>query len=249
MRFLIWIVSLAAIGLALAIALAGPGTRLGFWDYGTGLTIIRQAALPVMIAAGASLAALIAAFLFARGLVPLTLIALAAAAAAAFVPYQMRQKVEANPFIHDITTDFADPPRIILGAEKPRGNPARYVGDEPAPRSERTIAEAQREAFPDIEPIETDLGVEAAATRAKAVLDDMGMEILSSGADDEGVWRIEATHTSRWFGFIDDFIVRIAPEGDGARVDLRSKSRVGLSDLGANAERIRTFKEKFEARG
>jgi len=52
---------------------------------------------------------------------------------------------------------------------------------------------------------------------------------------------IEATETTFWFGFKDDVVIRIRPEGAGSRVDVRSKSRVGKSDLGANAARIRRF--------
>jgi uncharacterized protein (DUF1499 family) len=53
--------------------------------------------------------------------------------------------------------------------------------------------------------------------------------------------RIEATATSRIFHFVDDVVIRVRPDGAGSRVDLRSRSRVGQSDLGANAERIRAF--------
>jgi uncharacterized protein (DUF1499 family) len=58
--------------------------------------------------------------------------------------------------------------------------------------------------------------------------------------------RIEATATTRWFGFKDDVVIRIASSAvNGSRVDIRSVSRVGLSDVGTNARRIRTFLKKF----
>jgi uncharacterized protein (DUF1499 family) len=61
--------------------------------------------------------------------------------------------------------------------------------------------------------------------------------------------RIEATATTRWFGFKDDIVIRIAPSaGNGSRVDIRSVSRVGRSDLGTNARRIRAFLEKFSSK-
>ncbi len=246
MKLLIWLISLAALGLALAIAAAGPGTRFGIWDYGTGLQIIRKAALPVMIASGVSVAAFGLSLFAARGIALLPLIAAIAAGAAAMVPVKMKAAVDANPFIHDITTDFADPPSIIIAANEDRKNPPHYVGDEPAPRSDMTTAEAQRAAFPDIETMRVDMSVEDAAARATSVVTDMGMKLLSDGPIDDG-WMIEAADTTFWFGFVDDFIVRIRPDGDGALVDLRSKSRVGASDLGANAQRVRTFMEKFEA--
>jgi uncharacterized protein (DUF1499 family) len=62
-----------------------------------------------------------------------------------------------------------------------------------------------------------------------------------SPALDESAGRIEAVVTTRWFGFQDDVAIRIAPAGTGSRVDMRSKSRVGRSDVGTNAQRIREF--------
>jgi uncharacterized protein (DUF1499 family) len=58
--------------------------------------------------------------------------------------------------------------------------------------------------------------------------------------------RIEAVATTRWFGFKDDIVIRISPAANGGSVlDIRSVSRVGLSDLGTNARRIRTFLKTF----
>jgi len=61
-------------------------------------------------------------------------------------------------------------------------------------------------------------------------------------ATDPATGRIEATDSTFWFGFIDDVVVRLTPETDGGtRVDVRSVSRVGLGDAGANARRVRNF--------
>ncbi|MGB5145826.1 MAG: DUF1499 domain-containing protein, partial [Porticoccaceae bacterium] len=57
--------------------------------------------------------------------------------------------------------------------------------------------------------------------------------------------RIEATETSFWYGFKDDVVIRIAGDDRESRIDIRSKSRVGKSDLGKNAERIRAFQKNF----
>ncbi|MEO1252922.1 MAG: DUF1499 domain-containing protein [Pseudomonadota bacterium] len=247
MKLIIWIVSLAALGLALAIAVAGPGVRLGLWEYPMGFTIIRNAAMPVAIAAVASGLGFVAALFVARGVAIIPLIAAIAAGTAALVPVKMKEAVDAHPFIHDITTDFDNPPPIVKGADAERKNPPEYVGDEAAPRSELTVAEAQRAAFPDIEPFMTAQSVDEAAQRAAAVIEKMGMTLIAEGPTESGGRLIEAKHTSLWFGFIDDFIVRIEPAGEGARIDVRSKSRVGGSDLGANAKRVRAFMEKYRA--
>ena len=59
--------------------------------------------------------------------------------------------------------------------------------------------------------------------------------------------RIEATASTLLFGFKDDVVIRITPEAGGSRVDMRSVSRVGGSDIGANARRIRAFMKELQA--
>jgi len=66
----------------------------------------------------------------------------------------------------------------------------------------------------------------------------MGWRVVSS-APAEG--RLEASDTTRWFGFTDDIVVRVTAAPNGSRIDVRSASRVGRSDLGVNARRIRAF--------
>jgi uncharacterized protein (DUF1499 family) len=72
----------------------------------------------------------------------------------------------------------------------------------------------------------------------------MGLEVVDADAA-EG--RIEATATSLLFGFKDDVVVRVVPAPGGTKVDVRSQSRVGRSDLGVNAKRVRAFQEKLKA--
>ena len=57
--------------------------------------------------------------------------------------------------------------------------------------------------------------------------------------------RIEATDTTFWFGFKDDVVVRVQPADNGSRIDVRSESRVGKSDVGTNARRIRAYLAKL----
>lgn len=249
MRLIIVIVSIAALLLAVAIGVLGPGTRFGLWDYAAALGWMRDyLALPVMVAAVVAALGFLLALFKARGLAPLALVATIAAAGAAYVPLKMRAMVGANPFIHDITTDFDNPPAIVRGAALPRKNPAAYVGDEPARGSEMTVAQAQREAFPDIQPLTLPVDLKSAIAASRAILEEMNLEILAEGPIGEAGqgWRIEAVATSFWYGFKDDFIVRLTPIRDGVRVDLRSKSRVGLSDLGINAARVRDFLARLE---
>jgi len=72
----------------------------------------------------------------------------------------------------------------------------------------------------------------------------LGWELVNSDAS-QGI--VEATETTTWFGFKDDIVVRIKDEGSQRFVDIRSKSRIGRSDLGKNAERIHTFVDELNA--
>jgi len=250
LKIVIWLISIAAIIAALAILAAGLGTRFGLWNFGVGLGILQMAAIPVLALAAASLVMVVLAFWKARGLLPLAGLALVMAAGASLVPLQMRAAAEGNPFIHDITTDFDNPPQIVAAAAAERMNPPAYLGSDPAPQGNgATISAAQQRAFPDIAPLILKGAVSDIAARARSEIESMGMDILPDAglaAAQSGQSTIEAVATSTWFGFKDDFVVRIVQQGDSlVRVDLRSKSRVGVSDLGANAARVREFSKRM----
>jgi uncharacterized protein (DUF1499 family) len=80
--------------------------------------------------------------------------------------------------------------------------------------------------------------------KALAIAQAEGWQIVTA---DKSTGRIEATDTTRWFGFKDDIVVRLTPWGAGTRVDVRSVSRIGRSDIGTNARRIRSYFEKLQA--
>ena len=257
MKLLTLLFALAALGCAVAIAVAGPGAQMGWWTWGDGLKLIRQVSAPFEIGpvgvppilaaiALSGLFGLISFFMSARALGVFAILCALAAFGAMQVPLQMRAAVEANPFIHDITTDFDNPPPIIAAADMERSNPPEYVGADLVRNSDKTVAQAQAEAFPDITTQKVNAGLDETAEIVRVIIADMGMELLDETLTDDG-WIIEAAHTSRWFGFIDDFVVRVSPEGSMSLVDVRSKSRVGGSDLGANAKRVRAFFEKLHA--
>jgi uncharacterized protein (DUF1499 family) len=72
---------------------------------------------------------------------------------------------------------------------------------------------------------------------------DMGWEIVDA---DPVEGRIEATDRTLWFGFADDVVIRLATTDSGTRLDVRSKSRIGGSDVGANARRIRRYLARLD---
>ena len=91
--------------------------------------------------------------------------------------------------------------------------------------------------------LESDLSVPEAVAQAALVLAQQGLEVVNVDVDNG---RVEAVATTFWFGFKDDLVVRIQPTHTGSKIDVRSVSRVGQSDLGANAARIAKFLQAFD---
>jgi uncharacterized protein (DUF1499 family) len=238
MKFLRMVLPAALIA-ALLLLVAGPGTRFGVWEFGTGFLLMRIAFFAGLAVAASALVLL---------LVPKTrqvgtgvlAAALVIGLATAWVPWNGYRTVMSLPFIHDISTDTADPPAFVdvvpLRADAP--NPVDYPGAE--------VAEQQREAYPDIRTLEFAQPADATFGQALAAAESMGWAIVAAEADDG---RIEATDTTLWFGFKDDIVIRVLPTAAGSKLDIRSKSRVGRSDVGKNAERIRAFVAALENTG
>jgi uncharacterized protein (DUF1499 family) len=220
---------------SLALLLSGVGTRWDWWDYRTGFLVLRwtlYGGLGVIVVA---LAGLVLGLLARTGrslLVSLVTLALLAAVAA--VPVGYLRSAGRVPPIHDITTDPDDPPRFVAVLPLRRGAPnsAEYGG--PA------LAAQQRAGYPDLGPVRLAPPPERVFARAVEVARALGWRIVAA-VPAEG--RLEATDRTRWFGFRDDVVVRVAADGTGSRVDVRSVSRVGRSDLGTNARRIHRFLE------
>lgn len=239
-----WGRRLAYAGLALAIAcviagmLSGLGYRVGLWHFRTGFLILR-AAFFVALAAGALSLLGILLSRGVRGAVVGGIAGLVIALGFAYVPWQWKQTADALPYIHDITTDTEDPPQFVAAAQ------LRTEDDHPVTYDGPEVAAQQRSAYPDIAPLLTDAPKDRVFEAARQTFQDMGMEITDA---DSATGRVEASHTSLWYGFTDDVVVRISETSSGSRVDVRSKSRVGRSDLGQNAKRVRTFLSKLEAR-
>jgi uncharacterized protein (DUF1499 family) len=232
-----------AVVLTLAIAAflmtltSGPGTRAEVWSWETGIALMRYATY-VGLAAG--LGALILLVTLAipafrtHAWVPVTALVLAAIAVAP--PLMLLSKAKAVPLIHDVSTDLANPPAFValLEARKASPNGAAHGGAQ--------VAEEQRKGYADVKPLLLKASPADAMQKAIDAARSMGWQVA---ATDTAAGRLEATDTTFFFGFKDDIVVRIRPEGTGSRVDVRSVSRVGLSDLGANAERIRKFASKL----
>ena len=219
--------------IALVLLFLGPiGTRLGIWGFQTGLLLIVPAG--VLLAAIGLLVGLVSIFVSKKrgfaGDPPSLFISIAICAVIIVSMGLQFQKGASVPAIHNISTDVVDPPQfteaiVVLRGEE--SNPLAYDAEE--------LAVLQQGAYPEVKTLKVTTGVAETVRNAASALESMGLEIVSV---DEGLGIVEATDTTFWFGFKDDVVVRVRGAGDGSLVDVRSVSRVGLSDLGKNADRI-----------
>ena len=219
------IVGIAALA---AVLLAGPGSRMGWWSFRTGLLVVLKWAAYGGIAA--MVLAVVA--LIVGGRRPIAALALLAGLGAFVPPLMFQRTAKSVPPIHDISTDTDNPPPFVAVVERRQdaSNPVEYGGPE--------IAAQQHQAYPDLRPVTLSDPPARAFERALEAAKGQGWEIVASAPADG---RIEATDTTRFFGFKDDVVVRVKAEGAGSRVDVRSLSRVGKSDVGKNASRIRAY--------
>ena len=245
-----------AIGTPLVFIAAGLGSKFGLWGWEFGLLTLTQKLGPILLMATGVMAVLsmiLAAFTPKKGFW--------LGAFAMIIPLfgmgqllNVKNKVDSLPFIHDITTDTQDVPSFTSAILDERAkvknvNPIDYSGkmaptkDASGKPAKALVAALQSKAYPKVRPLILSQPPEAAFTQAKALIKDMGWALKS---EDSTAGLLEATDSSFWYGFKDDIIVRLrAGEGGGTVVDVRSISRVGTSDIGANAARIRIFLKKL----
>lgn len=218
---------------------AGMGTRWGVWHFRTGFAILAWAAYGGLAAA---VIGLLASFLnrpsWKAGLLTMTTLVIGALVAG--IPWQMKHRAQEVPPIHDITTDMEQPPAFmaILPLRNDAPNTAQYGGP--------TIAAQQRRAYPDLRPLFLNMPQKEAFTKALEAARTLCWQIVATNSD-QG--RIEATDTTFWFGFKDDIVVRVTAVEQGSRIDVRSVSRVGRSDLGTNARRVQHYLQKIGSGG
>jgi hypothetical protein len=249
-RWLAKISFAALIVAALVGAIAAFGTRIGLWDYHFGLFVL----FPWCMYAGVLGFALglvwaLWAIIVNRGEAArygvTGLLGSALLIALPLYDYAMAQSL---PDIHDISTDVEHPPAFVAllplrlkSAGTTPINPGEYDGAKMAkgPDGEiSTTAALQKKYYPEIRQSADLTSPAQLFDRAVKAAHRMGWDVVAVSPK-EG--RIEATATSFWFGLTDDIVIRVRPAGIGARLDIRSKSRLGQDDLGANAARIRSF--------
>jgi len=225
------------------VVLAGPGTKMGWWTFITGLrTLFKWGAyLGIAAIVLAIVALLVARRRAGRGTLAMGIAAVLLGLVAWGIPWGFRHKARGVPPIHDITTDWVNPPalvqsRALRDTSGEHLNTAAYEGD--------SIAAQQRKAYPDIRPVMLAMNPDQAYAAVLRTAQGMGWQDVDANRDARTV---EAVAVTSWFGFKDDVVIRVTPASGISRVDIRSVSRVGRSDVGANAARIRAFAAKLKA--
>jgi len=231
------LVLLTAVVAALLLLSAPVGYRMGWWNFRTGLQGLQPWAVYVGLAAGALAIIALAIPKVRSGWTTGLVAALIVGIAVAYVPWQWRQKAQSVPRIHDISTDTVNPPLFVAVLPLRQGveNTAAYGGKE--------IADQQLKGYPDIKTLELPVPQQQAFARALAAAESMGWIMVASNPA-EG--RIEATDKTFWYGFKDDVVIRVTAAGGGSKIDVRSVSRVGRSDIGINAQRVRAYLAKLK---
>ena len=212
--------------------------RLNLVSYPVGIGTLLVATIPAII--GLVIGMIGSVIVFVRR-VPTFLAGLASGMAicSAYLIYMMilLANVSNLPFIQDITTDVDNPPEFVAALKYRGGN------SNPILNHQHT-RELQTRSYPDVKTLETVLSTADSFEKAEATAQEMGWDVRATNPENG---TIEAVASTFIFGFKDDIVIRITanPDTGGAFVDLRSVSRVGLADVGTNANRIRRFLEDF----
>ncbi|MCQ8847998.1 DUF1499 domain-containing protein [Alteromonas stellipolaris] len=214
----------------LMVVLPGPLYQYAGVELGTAFTSLRYG----VYVGGAAIILIILQVLIKRKSVSWgsTFVFAVLALIAVAMPVSMMGKASTLPPIHDITTDVTNPPAFVAIAplRENAPNPIAYEGGE--------VTRQQIDAYPEIRTQLLAQSIDEVFAASEKTIDALGWERVADGALP---YTLEATDTTQWFGFKDDVVIRLKAKDDNTLVDIRSKSRVGKSDLGKNAERIDTF--------
>jgi uncharacterized protein (DUF1499 family) len=237
-RSLVWIAWLVLILFPVAVL----GYKFGMLDlllsFGLLRVVVIGGALVLVAGVGTAIVAKIKAN---SDLLKSSLVSVAIVALPLIIMGLQISKATSVPPIHDITTDTQNPPVFDQAIQlRGAGSNTLDYGTEALPADK--LSAMQLKAYPGIKTIYSELSVDDAFDRAVETATSIGLEVINTDRT-KGI--IEAVATSFWFGFKDDLVVRLQPHTEGSAIDLRSVSRVGQSDLGANARRIEKFTREF----
>ena len=260
-----------------AAAAIGTKLGLWTWQFGRGKMTIGWGPMLLIAALGISVIAVIVALIKAprKQALMLAMGALLISGLAFGRVLAFGGQAERLPPLHDVQTDWSNPiqpSEALLAARKAtdaqntivtapvvelksEANKARWPGLDG-----RLVSEVQEEAefdpatqkspkeapYPKLDTlVEPTASYDMAFAAALAAVEARGWTIVTNDVESGS---IEATQSSFWFDFKDDILIRVVPDGEGSRIDVRSISRVGLSDIGANAKRVRDLLDEIEVR-
>ncbi|AYF34375.1 DUF1499 domain-containing protein [Halomonas sp. XH26] len=235
---LAWLSVIALIASALLMAGAGPAYRWELISLGDAFSLMRNGVYAATAAVAISiLLLLISAFTRRMGAGVAAIFVIVATAALLYLPWQQWQRAQQAPAIHDITTDTQNPPDFVAlrDAREAAPNAVDYPGE--------ATARQQQMAYPNVQPLQVTAPKATVLAAAQAEVEASGWQIAAITES-----TIEATATTRWFGFEDDVIIRLTEQQNDVQVDMRSASRLGTSDVGTNALRIETFLDNLGKR-
>jgi len=247
-RPLFWTLLLLGLAPVLLAGLGAVGTKLGLWSwrFGFGTLSVDWAVKAAYLGVAAGLLATVFAVLArVRRFWLAAAVALLTPALTLGAFAQLKARAQANPF-HQVSTDVGDPPMPSAALARLRGPDANPVERDPRTdvrkrrpevenRADGRVLRLTADLCPDARTVRLPAPPAEAYARAKTAVEAADLAVVTD-APEAGV--LEATHQSFWFEFKDDVMVRVRPEGSGSRIDIRSVSRVGGSDLGANCARV-----------
>ncbi len=239
-----WVVLVLGVGSAIWGLFAAFGSGMGLWDFRMGIQQLMFSVIAAIV--GVLLAIILIIIAKRKGASlkrPMLWVGLAASLLYSGYMLSVAAKGFSVPAIHDVSTDLANPPMfetLTLRADNwdaiPGGEDSQYSGLTPQQR----WIQIHQDAYPDVRSVRVNKPVATVIADAERLAEARGWDVA---AVDPAAGRLEATETISLFRFKDDVVLRVrsADNGRGSIIDMRSVSRVGQSDLGVNAARVRSF--------
>lgn len=244
-----WIAAILSLGAVFVALVAAIGSGQGMWHFRTGFALLEYMFFAAIAGAVFALIALVLAGRSGmHALVWLNLVALIVALGYVFYLGSMVTTARSVAPIHDITTNLDDPPSFYR--LRVRDDNFAYIPDLGRPALARlTPRERWRaihaEEYGDLESVRVPWSKAETVSRIEALMRDRGWELVTV---DPRAGIVEAVDTSLFFRFKDNVVARVREDqAGGSVVDMRSISRVGQSDVGTNARRIRSFLKDLQA--
>jgi uncharacterized protein (DUF1499 family) len=226
------IFALAVAGMAVALSRAGAVEPAG------ALAVLGASLVLACLAGLLSATAAVVIWRTGRRGAGVAFVGLLLALALVAYPAYLSWRAISLPTLNDVSTDLETPPSFLRSAKALEARNGRTP-----PEASPQAREAQKLAYPNVQPILVDMEVNEAYQLALQAAKARGWRIVDAIAPSvrEGVGHIDASEKSLFLGFVDDIAIRIKPLANQTRIDIRSASRVGRHDFGANAQRIEKF--------